>query len=163
MVVITGQNIEQIAKKRQLYKLLREQITNEEEWESAWKYCKKTATFTHAPVTIKEYLRMEAFSEDEALVLALSAIIEKWTVPNENPILSGFDVIGYFYSIALISVAQYNREKNIKLLNNICDKLIEEKNQYCKLLLRNMTRLKKKYLDLDALEEKLKATLLMEE
>jgi hypothetical protein len=162
MVVITGQSIEQIAKKRQLYKLLREQISDEEEWEVAWKYCKKTATFTHAPVTVKEYLRMESFAEDEALVLAIAAIIEKWAVPNENPILSGFDVIGYFYSIALLSVAQYNRENNIKLINKLCDKLMQEKNEYCNLLLRNMTRLKKKYPDLTALEEKLKAFLLRE-
>lgn len=47
-MVITGRSIEQIAKSRQLYKLLREEISNENEWESVWKYCKKIASFAHA-------------------------------------------------------------------------------------------------------------------
>lgn len=48
------------------------------------------------------------------------------------------------------------REENIRLLSKICDTLIEEKNQYCKILLRNMTKLNKKYPDLITLGEKLK-------
>ncbi|EPY2275012.1 hypothetical protein ACXAUS_003934 [Clostridium sporogenes] len=156
MVVITGKSIEQIAKNRQLYKLLREEISNENEWESVWVYCKKIASSTHAPVTLKEYQRMEKFIDDDVLVSSVASIMKRWVVPNENVILSDFDVIGYFYSIALLSEAQYNREENICLLSKICDTLIEEKNQYCKILLRNMTKLKKKYPDLIALEEKLK-------
>lgn len=67
MVVITGKSIEQIAKNRQLYKLLREEISNENEWESVWVYCKKIASSTHAPVTLKEYQRMEKFIDDDVL------------------------------------------------------------------------------------------------
>lgn len=157
MAVVTGLSIEQIAKNRQLYKLLREQISNEKEWERVWIYCKKIARFTHAPVTFKEYQQMENFAEDNIIVSAVASIMEKWVVPNENAILSGFDVIGYFYSIALLSSTQYNREQNICLLSKLCDILIEEQNKYCSILLRNMTKLKKKYPDLIPLEKKLKA------
>lgn len=156
MVSITGRSIEQIARSRQLYKLLKEQIGDGDEWKSAWEYCKKIASFTHAPVTLKEYQRMENFVNDEALVLAVALIMKKWKVKNENPILAGFDVIGYFYSIALLSEARYNREQNICLLNKICDTLIGERSQYCDILLRNMTRLKRNYPDLACLEKKLK-------
>ena len=100
---------------------------------------------------------MENFVDDDVLISVVASIMKRWVVPNEGAILSGFDVIGYFYSIALLSEAKYNREQNICLLSKICDILIEEKNQYCNILLRNMTKLKKKYPDLIDLEEKLKA------
>ncbi len=154
MVVIKGRSNEEIAKDSQLYKLLKDEISGEKDWEKAWMYCKKISTFTHAPVSLKEYERMEKFADDDILVTTIASILQKWTVPNENSILSGFDVIGYFYSIALLSVAKHDREQNIYLLSKICDTLIKEKNQYCGVLVRNMTKLKKKYPDLIHLEDK---------
>lgn len=52
-----------------MYKLLREEISSEEEWEKAWKYCKKISTFTHAPVSLKEYERMEKFADDDIMCI----------------------------------------------------------------------------------------------
>lgn len=112
MVVIKGRSIEDMAKGRQLYKLLKDEISSEKEWERAWIYCKKIATFVHAPVSLKEYERMEKFADDDIVVTAIASILERWTVPNETPNLTGFDVIGYFYSISLLSVAKNNREQN---------------------------------------------------
>jgi len=68
-------------------------------------------------------------------------------MPNSSPSVN-IDVIGYFYSIALISVAGENRTEHIAFLVKLADKLKKEDSQYVGVLHRNMKRLCKEYLDL---------------
>lgn len=123
-------------------------------WERAWKYCKKLASFTHAPVSLKEYLRMEEFAEDHVLADEVFQVVKNYKVP-ENRMLTGFDTIGYFYSIALLSAAKNNREPYIKFLNELANQWIKENHSCCNLLYRNMKRLSKKFPDLKEMELKL--------
>ncbi|KIL79370.1 hypothetical protein [Bacillus badius] len=151
---IKGKSIQEIAADRRVTQLLRQQIKAEDIWERAWKYCLKLGRLTHAPVTAKEYLRMKEFAADEALVEEVFHALKRYEVPNGNPVLTGFDVIGYFYSIALISQAKQNRDKHLLFLHQLTDQWIKEENSYGRLLHRNMKRLSKQYPDLKALESK---------
>lgn len=38
--------------------------TDDTNKEKIWKYCKKIASFSHAPIKLKDYQRMLPFSED---------------------------------------------------------------------------------------------------
>ncbi len=154
MRIVTGLKLHEMADRREITQLLREQIKNEEVWERAWNYCKKLASFTHAPVSIKEYMRMEEFAEDDGLAEEVFQVVKNYKVP-ENPILTGFDTIGYFYSIALLSTAKTNREQYIRFFNELADQWIEAEHSYCSLLHRNMKRLSKKFPDLKEIELKL--------
>lgn len=125
--------------------------------ESQAKFCKKLSSFSHAPVSLKEYQRMKIFSENEQLIENIYTVLSEYPLPT-NDLMSEFqfDTIGHSYCVALLSQAEYNRAKNLLLLNNIADEAIQKQCDYGKVLLRNMKILKKNYLDLTALEEKLK-------
>lgn len=84
MVVIKGSSIEEFARKSQLYNILNAEVINENEYRSIWRFYKKVATFSRAPVTFKEYQRMEKFEGDETLVSVVAKSLSRWEIPNEN-------------------------------------------------------------------------------
>lgn len=81
--------------------------------EEIWKLCSKLAQMIHAPVTKKEYERMLPFTEKPKTVDAVIEFLETHT-----PQLSTFtyDVIGYYYCIALISQSDYRQADCERLL-----------------------------------------------
>lgn len=142
--IITGSTILEIAMGRDISKSVIEIAYREsaEFQKELMKYAKKLASFAHAPVTNKEYKRMEIFVTNKHLVQVVFEIIEKYKIPNENCIMSGFDIIGYFYSIALISFTAKERKEYLYFLEKLSDELIEENNTYIDILYRNMDKLK---------------------
>lgn len=121
------------------------------------KFCKKLASFSHAPVSLKEYQRMKPFANDTQLVDNIYNTLSTYPL-STNDILSGFqfDIIGHSYCVAILSMAEHRRTENLILLDKIADEAIQKQNSYGNVLLRNMKRLKKDYPDLIKLEEKLK-------
>ena len=118
--------------------------------ETIWKYCKKIASFSHAPVTLKEYQRMKSFSEDKAIVdVVLQGLKE-----NPYPFSGGKNKVepvqGYYYAIATISQSAYRRTDIISLLQQIADYLKQNMPDAVSILKRNMDVLKKEYPDLES-------------
>lgn len=134
-----------------------ERLSENAKSEKHIKFCKKLSSFSHAPVSLKEYQRMKDFSDDTQLIENIYSVLSEYPLP-ENDIMSEFqfDIIGHSYCIALLSQAEYNRTENLLLLNKIADEAIQKQCSYGEVLLRNMKKLKKDYPDLTVLEEKLK-------
>lgn len=115
--------------------------TNEEIWE----LCKKIAQATHAPVTLKEYLRMLPFSQKEKTVDTVLKLLETYVPPFGVQYWSGFDVVGYYYCIALISLSDHRKEDCEKQLWQTIDQFFKQDPGLNKIsvLLRNMKALEK--------------------
>lgn len=116
--------------------------------EKIWALCKKLNSFSHAPVTPKEYQRMAEFAKDTEIVdvvfNSLSANLYPFTGnPNEIGSLSG-----YFYCVALLSQADYRRDEIISLLQKIVDYIKANDAQSLFVMERNMDKLKPSYPDL---------------
>ena len=150
-------SFEDITNKRAVTKMLRAQVTDEKLWAEVWKFCKKLAAFSHAPVSLKEYLRMKEYAKNEPLVKEIYNMLLEYGSKQDNGSELSFDIIGYFYCIALISQAEWNRKSIIEMLNNKADEVIKDgNNAHGKLLYRNMYRLGKLHPDLMPIERKLK-------
>lgn len=112
---------------------------------TAWKYCKELAKFAHAPVSPAEYKRAEKWLGETALIDVLLKACDGYY---PNPAFKySFDVIGYFYSIALISQSQYRRKDVLALLDKTVRHYVQA-NDLPSPLLRNMTKLEKQFPDL---------------
>ena len=116
--------------------------------EKIWKYCKKIASYSHAPVELKEYQRMLPYADDKDIINVILNALEQNPFPfsNEEFLL---DIVGYFYTIATISQSPYRRNDIISLLHKIANFIKENKPEYLNVFKRNMEVLKKSFLDLD--------------
>lgn len=115
--------------------------TNEEIWE----LCKKIAQATHAPVTLKEYQRMLPFSQKEKTVDTVLKLLETYIPPFGVQYWPGFDLVGYYYCIALISLSDYRKEDCEKQLWLIINQFFNQDPDLnnISVLLRNMKVLEK--------------------
>ena len=123
--------------------------TNEENKEILWKYCKKLASFSHAPITLKEYQRMKAFSEDTNIIDVILLGLEDDLYPFSDGKSRVEPVQGYYYAIATISQSLYRRDDIISLLQKIADYMKQNMPKDISVLKRNMDVLKKIYPDLE--------------
>ena len=91
--------------------------------EEIWKLCCKLSRMSHAPVAKKDYERMIPFAEKPKTVDAVIEFLETHT-----PQLSTFlyDVIGYYYCIALISQSDYRQADCERLLWKAVNHNIEQ-------------------------------------
>lgn len=116
--------------------------------EKIWKYCKKIASFSHAPIKLKDYQRMLPFSEDKDIVDVIMKALEE----NKYPFSDGKNKVepveGYYYAIATISQSTHRREKIILLLEDITVSFKSNQPDKLSILKRNMDVLKKDYPDL---------------
>lgn len=112
----------------------------------AWKFCKELTKFAHAPVSPAEYKRMEKWLGEHGLIdVLLKACDGYYPDPKFD---FGFDIVGFFYSIALISQSQYRRKDCLALLDKITQYYIKTKHKLYTVLLRNMQKLVKDFPDL---------------
>lgn len=149
-------DIERICSNREMTKRLKQVVNNDESlWQRIDGFCMNLAKYIHAPISLKDYQRMEKYTNDEALVNSVyQAIKDYFFIDNTD---GHFDIIGHSYCVALLSQTKYNREKTIDYLNRFADILISNNEQvYGQAMYRNMKRLSKEYPDLKELEEKLK-------
>lgn len=114
--------------------------------ETAWKYCKQLSKFSHAPVSPADYKRMEKWVEERGLIDVLLKACDGYYENEKNPL--EFDVVGFYYSIALLSQSQYRREDCLALLDKITQYYVKTKIDKYNVLLRNMTKLVKDFPDL---------------
>lgn len=124
---------------------------NEENKEIIWKYCKKIASFSHAPITLKEYQRMKIFSEEQDIVDVILQGLEENLYPFSDGKSRVEPVEGYYYAVATISQSTYRRNDIIVLLQKIADYLKENMPKDVFVLKRNMDVLKKNYPDLESI------------
>jgi len=148
-IEIKSQTLDEMAEDRNITQRLKAQTIDADDalQNDVWKYCKKLASCTHAPVALSDYKRMAPFALNKPLVTAVFTVLQNCDVPIKS-VPVGFDVIGYFYSIALISISDENRVAHMKFLMRLAEKFINEDNRFIPVLHRNMARLCKEYPDL---------------
>lgn len=147
--------IDELANKAEMTQRIKAVVKSEEVWDRAWKYCKNLAKFSTTPIELAQYRKMKKYAEDEELTDAVYEALQGYRPDNTNFILSGFDVVGFYYSIALISQSDYKRERTLTYLNDLADYMIDNKIDDGRVLYRNMKKLKKDFPDLADLEKKL--------
>lgn len=114
-----------------------------------WKFCKQLTKYSSAPVSPAEYKRMENFKEEYALIDVLLEACRDYYPDRTVPINKDrFDIIGFYYSIALISISDYRRQDCLELLDHVTQYYVKTKDDWYKVLLRNMQKLVKDYPDL---------------
>lgn len=116
--------------------------------EKIWRYCKKIASFSHAPIKLKDYQRMLPFSEDKDIVDVILKALEENKYPFSDGKNKVESVEGYYYAIATLSQSAYRREEIISLLQNIVNYFKNNLPDKLSVLKRNMDVLKNDYPDL---------------
>ena len=112
----------------------------------AWGFCKQLTKFSHAPVSPADYKRMEKYKGERELI---DVLVEACKDYYPDPSFSfSFDTIGFSYSIALISISDYRRQDCLELLDRVTQYYVKTKDDWYKVLLRNMQKLVKDYPDL---------------
>lgn len=109
--------------------------------EEIWELCKKISQATHAPVTLKEYQRMLPFAQKEKTVDTVLHLLKTYIPPFEDKYWIGvFDIVGYYYCIALISLSDYRKEECEKQLWETIDQFVKRDPELDNIpvLLRNM-------------------------
>lgn len=109
--------------------------------EEIWELCKKISQASHAPVTLKEYQRMLPFAQQEKTVDTVLHLLETYIPPFEDKIWIGvFDIVGYYYCLALISLSDYRKEECEKQLWKTIDQFVNRDSELDNIpvLLRNM-------------------------
>lgn len=101
------------------------------------KLVNKLESFTHCPVDLKEYKRMEPFASDSELVRCIIDIMKKYKIPEEE--FAIFDTVSYWYCIALLSFAGGEEIKTF--LESLTKELMESHHRDLGLLKRNMNML----------------------
>lgn len=119
--------------------------------EKIWKLCKKFCSFTHAPVTLKEYQRMEQFASDPEIVDVVIKSLSENLYPFTGEQKEIGSIPGYFYCIALISQSQYRRNDIISLLKDIVNYIKKNDSESLFVMKRNMDTLIPVYPDLAAI------------
>ncbi len=127
-------------------------FANETNKENIWKYCKKLASYSHAPFTLKEYQRMATFAEDNDIVDVILKGLEENMYPFSDGKSKVEPIQGYYYAIATISQSSYRRADIIALLQKLAQYFKENLPDDVFVLKRNMDVLKKNYPDLGDIE-----------
>ena len=140
--------IECNAKLREMTLRLLKEAQAEEVAARVWQFCKKLTNCSHAPVSGADYKNMQKYVEDTELIDVVLAAMQDYYPTNENSILSGFDTIGYYYCVALLSQSVYRREECLDYLGKLTNYVAEQCEGHISVLLRNMQRLEKEYSDL---------------
>lgn len=140
--------IECNAKLREMTLRLLKEAQAEEVATRVWQFCKKLTNCSHAPVSGADYKKMQKYVEDTELIDVVLAAMQGYFPTDENSILSGFDIIGYYYCVALLSQSDYRREECLDYLGKLTNYVAEQCNGHISVLLRNMQRLEKEYSDL---------------
>lgn len=113
---------------------------------TAWNFCKQLTKFSHAPVSPADYKRMEKFKDEHELIDVLLKACDGYF---PDPAFKyNFDTIGFSYCIALISISDYRRADCLALLDRVTQYYVKTKDDWYKVLLRNMQKLEKEYPDL---------------
>jgi len=128
---------------------------SEEMMESVWRFIKKISTYSRTPGTLSDYKKMAVFAGNEALVDVVIDTLKDMGYPFKNTDFIP-DIVGYYYTIAMISQSMHRREETIKLLNELVDYAIDIKSDSALPLARNMDVLSKEYSDLTDIFEKAK-------
>ena len=124
--------------------------------EEIWKLCSKLSQTTHAPVTKKDYERMLPFAESPGIVDAVLKFLETYVPPFQDSTWSlKFDIKGYYYCLALISLSDYRQEACEKQLWNTVYYHLENDKNKGDILLRNMKMLEGTRPNLIPMKEKL--------
>ena len=106
--------------------------------EEIWALCKKIAQATHVPVTMKDYERMALFAEKTGTVDTVLKMMETYLPPFSEKHWAGiFDITGYYYCLALLSLSDYRKEDCEKQLWTTVHQFIAHQ-LYDTPLLRNM-------------------------
>ena len=115
--------------------------------EEVWSFCKKLESFIHCPVTPKEYERMIAFTDKKGLIDSILKFLENYEPPSVSekfkPAWLDFDIIGYYYCVALISQTDYRAEDCKNMLEKITKNSIANDSDTLEVLYRNMKKLSK--------------------
>lgn len=127
--------------------------SSEETKADVWKFIKKISTYARTPGTLAHYKKMAVFAENDALVDVVLDTLKDMKYPfSEADFIP--DIVGYYYSIAMISQSMHRRDETIKLLNELVDYVIVEHSPSTLPLVRNMDVLSKEYPDLANIFEK---------
>ena len=124
-----------------------------------WDLCRQISKATHAPVTLKEYQRMCPFAEQEKMVDTVLKLLETYTPPFGDPYWSGFDITGYYYCLALISLSDHRKDDCEGQLWKTVEQFISKDPQLEKIqpLLRNMKVLSRQRPALDEMRKRIEA------
>ena len=93
---------------------------SEEMKEPVWKLVKKLASYARVPGAMSDFKKMAVFAEDDAIVDVVLDTLQDMKYPFKNTDFIP-DIMGYYYSIALISQSMHRREETIKLFNELVD------------------------------------------
>lgn len=127
--------------------------------EEIWELCKKLSQTSHAPVTLKDYERMLPFAERPATVDAVLKLLESYIPPfSEKYWIGKFDIKGYYYCLALLSLSEHRKDECETQLWSTVDQFIEHR-LIDTPLLRNMRVLGDRRPALTPMREKLEACL----
>ena len=89
---------------------------SEEMKEPVWKLVKKLASYARVPGAMSDFKKMAVFAEDDAIVDVVLDTLQDMKYPFKNTDFIP-DIMGYYYSIALISQSMHRREETIKLFH----------------------------------------------
>lgn len=121
---------------------------SDEAKEDVWKFCKKLDTYAHCPITLAEYRRMKAFTENEKLVDTILKALKENRYPFSDGKSRVEHIQGYYYCIALLSQSEYRRKDCLACIAELFDYFNKNMPQNVWLLKRNIDVLKKDYADL---------------
>ena len=127
---------------------------NDETKQIAWTYCKNLAKYSHCPVSKSDYKKVQKYISESELTDVLLNALDGYYPSDENFILSGFDMVGFYYSIALISQSEHRRSDCLSLLDKLTNYAIANLDDRS-VLLRNMKTLEKEFPDLSGFRKKL--------
>lgn len=121
--------------------------------EDVWKFIKKISTYARTPGTLADYKKMAGFAEHDALVdVVLDTLLDMKYPFRQTDFIP--DIVGYYYSIAMISQSMHRRGETLKLFSDLVDYVIAEHSPSTLPLVRNMDVLSKDYPDLVEIFEK---------
>lgn len=106
----------------------------------AEKFAKKLQSFCYCPLSDKEYSRMKPFAVQEEVVNLVFEIVKDCEIPDSDNYDAIFDVVGYWYCIALLSMSQ--NTDILEFLDSLTDSLIKRKHRNASLLMRNFENFK---------------------
>ena len=148
-------DIDHIAMNNEMTLRIFEIPMNDDTKQIAWTYCKNLAKYSHCPVSKSDYKKMQKYINESALIDILLNALDGYYPDNENFILSGFDEVGFYYSVALISQSEHRRNDCLSLLDKLTSYAIANLDDKGSLVLRNMKALEKEYPDLSEFKTKL--------
>ena len=93
--------------------------------EDVWKFIKKISTYARTPGTLADYKKMAGFAEHDALVdVVLDTLLDMKYPFRQTDFIP--DIVGYYYSIAMISQSMHRRGETLKLFSDLVDYVIAE-------------------------------------